>query len=105
MRGAGVAYVVLDFSEEALENAREDDVLFVNGSGSEDEDLVKAGIDNARGEILVFMDGDMQNDPHDIPRLLQSMDAGYEVVSGWRKNREDEASRVLPVSMTTSMAA
>src|SRR5487761_694597 len=57
---------------------------------------VQAGIDNARGEVLVFMDGDMQNDPHDIPRLLQSMDAGYEVVSGWRKDRQDEASRVLP---------
>ena len=57
---------------------------------------VQAGIDNARGEILVFMDGDMQNDPHDIPRLLQSMDAGYDVVSGWRKDRQDEASRVLP---------
>src|SRR5487761_1560769 len=57
---------------------------------------VQAGIDNARGEILVFMDGDMQNDPHDIPRLLQSMDAGYDVVSGWRKDRRDQASRVLP---------
>jgi glycosyltransferase involved in cell wall biosynthesis len=57
---------------------------------------VQAGIDNARGDILVFMDGDMQNDPHDIPRLLQSMDAGYDVVSGWRKNRQDEAARVLP---------
>jgi len=57
---------------------------------------VQAGIDNARGEILVFLDGDMQNDPHDVPRLLQSMDAGYDVVSGWRKNRQDEASRVLP---------
>jgi glycosyltransferase involved in cell wall biosynthesis len=57
---------------------------------------VQAGIDNARGEILVFMDGDMQNDPHDIPRLLQSMDAGYDVVSGWRKDRQDEVARVLP---------
>jgi len=44
----------------------------------------------------VQADGDMQNDPHDIPRLLQSMDAGYDVVSGWRKDRHDEASRVLP---------
>ena len=57
---------------------------------------VQAGIDSARGDIIVFMDGDMQNDPHDIPRLLQSMDAGYDVVSGWRKNRQDEAARVLP---------
>src|SRR6202162_2558109 len=57
---------------------------------------VQAGIDNARGEILVFMDGDMQNDPHDIPRLLQKMGEGYDVVSGWRKNRQDDAARVLP---------
>lgn len=57
---------------------------------------VQAGIDNARGEILVFMDGDLQNDPHDIPRLLQRMYDGYDVVSGWRKDRQDEASRVLP---------
>jgi len=57
---------------------------------------VQAGIDNARGEILVFMDGDLQNDPHDIPRLLQKMDEGFDVVSGWRKNRQDDAARVLP---------
>ena len=57
---------------------------------------VQAGIDNSRGEILVFMDGDMQNDPHDIPRLLDKVDEGYDVVSGWRKDRKDEASRVLP---------
>ncbi|OLE80693.1 MAG: glycosyltransferase, partial [Actinobacteria bacterium 13_1_20CM_2_65_11] len=57
---------------------------------------VQAGIDNGRGEILVFMDGDMQNDPHDIPRLLERLDEGYDVVSGWRKDRKDEASRVLP---------
>jgi glycosyltransferase involved in cell wall biosynthesis len=57
---------------------------------------VQAGIDNARGEILVFMDGDLQNDPHDIPRLLQKMQEGFDVVSGWRRDRQDDASRVLP---------
>jgi glycosyltransferase involved in cell wall biosynthesis len=57
---------------------------------------VQAGIDNSRGDILVFMDGDMQNDPHDIPRLLDTLDEGNDVVSGWRKNREDSATRVLP---------
>lgn len=60
LRDAGVPYVVLDFSEQALENAREHDVLFVDGSGSEDEDLVKAGIDRARG-ILVASDDDGDN--------------------------------------------
>jgi voltage-gated potassium channel len=57
---AGVPYVVLDFSEEALEHAREENLLFVDGSGSEDEDLVKAGIDRARG-ILVASDDDGDN--------------------------------------------
>src|SRR4249919_270972 len=45
---------------------------------------VQAGIDQSRGEILVFLDGDMQNDPHDIPRLLEKIEEGNDVVSGWR---------------------
>jgi glycosyltransferase involved in cell wall biosynthesis len=57
---------------------------------------VQAGIDHSRGEILLFMDGDMQNDPHDIPRLMEKIDEGYDVVSGWRKDRQDDAVRVLP---------
>ncbi|MFI5034517.1 MAG: glycosyltransferase family 2 protein, partial [Reyranellales bacterium] len=57
---------------------------------------VQAGIDHSRGEILVFLDGDMQNDPHDIPRLLEKIDEGNDVVSGWRKDRQDEAMRVVP---------
>jgi glycosyltransferase involved in cell wall biosynthesis len=56
-----------------------------------------AGMDAARGEILVFMDADLQNDPADIPRLLQKIDEGYDVVSGWRAKRKDAAlSRRLP---------
>jgi glycosyltransferase involved in cell wall biosynthesis len=57
---------------------------------------VQAGIDHSRGDILIFMDGDLQNDPHDIPHLLEKIDEGYDVVSGWRKNRRDDATRVLP---------
>jgi glycosyltransferase involved in cell wall biosynthesis len=57
---------------------------------------VQAGIDHSRGEILVFLDGDMQNDPHDIPRLLNKIDEGYDVVSGWRRDRRDHARRVIP---------
>ncbi|HUZ88189.1 MAG TPA: glycosyltransferase family 2 protein [Candidatus Baltobacterales bacterium] len=55
---------------------------------------VQAGIDNSRGDILVFMDGDMQNDPHDIPRLLEKIDEGYDLASGWRKDRHDDSMRV-----------
>jgi glycosyltransferase involved in cell wall biosynthesis len=57
---------------------------------------VQAGIDHSRGDILVFLDGDMQNDPHDIPRLLEKIDEGFDVVSGWRKERQDDLARVLP---------
>ncbi|MEP7339385.1 MAG: glycosyltransferase family 2 protein [Acidobacteriota bacterium] len=48
-----------------------------------------AGIDAARGEVLIPMDADLQNDPADIRRLLAKLDEGYDVVSGWRKDRQD----------------
>lgn len=50
---------------------------------------MSAGIDAARGKILIPMDADLQNDPADIKRLLEKIDEGYDVVSGWRKNRQD----------------
>jgi glycosyltransferase involved in cell wall biosynthesis len=55
-----------------------------------------AGIEHARGRIIVTMDGDLQNDPGDIPRLLVKIEEGYDIVSGWRKDRKDHWSRVLP---------
>ena len=57
---------------------------------------LSAGIDHARGEIIIPMDGDLQNDPADVPRLLAKIDEGYDVVSGWRKNRQDNFRRRLP---------
>jgi dolichol-phosphate mannosyltransferase len=48
-----------------------------------------AGIDAAKGEVLIPMDADLQNDPVDIKRLLEKLDEGYDVVSGWRRNRQD----------------
>ena len=50
---------------------------------------LSAGIDYARGEIVICQDADLQNDPQDIPRLLAKLDEGYDLVSGWRKNRQD----------------
>ena len=56
-----------------------------------------AGIDAASGEVLIPMDADMQNDPADIVRLLRKLDEGYDVVSGWRKNRQDKlVTRKIP---------
>ena len=50
---------------------------------------LQAGLDRARGEIVVTMDGDLQNDPGDIPRLLERVEQGADVVSGWRQKRQD----------------
>jgi glycosyltransferase involved in cell wall biosynthesis len=60
-----------------------------------------AGLEASRGDVVIFMDGDLQNDPAEIPRLLQTMEEGdFDVVSGWRKNRQDAAiSRKLPSQM------
>ena len=56
-----------------------------------------AGIDNARGKVLVTMDGDLQNDPDDIPRLLEKIDEGYDIVVGWRYKRQDKLiTRKIP---------
>lgn len=59
---------------------------------------IQAGIDHANGAIIALMDADLQNDPHDIPLMLEQMEKeGYDLVSGWRKNRRDRAlSRRLP---------
>jgi glycosyltransferase involved in cell wall biosynthesis len=69
-----------------------------------------AGFEYARGEIIVTMDGDLQNDPADIPILLAELQKGYDIVSGWRKHRKDHTSRVLPsrvanglISLTTGV--
>ncbi|MCU0549048.1 MAG: glycosyltransferase family 2 protein [Leptolyngbya sp. Prado105] len=56
-----------------------------------------AGFSQARGKVIVTLDGDLQNDPSDIPNLLTKLDEGYDLVSGWRKNRQDASlTRVLP---------
>lgn len=56
-----------------------------------------AGFDHARGAIIVTLDADLQNDPEDIPAMIAKLHEGYDVVSGWRANRQDAAlSRKLP---------
>jgi glycosyltransferase involved in cell wall biosynthesis len=58
---------------------------------------IAAGLDHARGEVIVLLDGDGQNDPEDIPKLLEVLESGYDVVSGWRKDRQDDVvTRKLP---------
>jgi len=63
-----------------------------------------AGFDTARGEIIITLDSDLQNDPADIPQLIAKIHEGFDVVSGWRANRKDAAlSRNLPSRLANSM--
>jgi glycosyltransferase involved in cell wall biosynthesis len=65
---------------------------------------IQAGFDHSRGATVILMDGDQQNDPRDIPRMLEVMGEGYDVVSGWRKNRQDRAlSRKLPSKIANAL--
>ncbi len=65
---------------------------------------IAAGIDHARGEIVILLDADLQNDPADIPLLLQKLDEGYDVVSGWRKDRKDNTlTRTIPSRLANGL--
>jgi glycosyltransferase involved in cell wall biosynthesis len=65
---------------------------------------IAAGIDHATGDTIILMDADLQNDPVDIPMMLAKLDEGYDVVSGWRFNRQDEfVTRTLPSRMANSL--
>src|SRR5262249_7475944 len=65
---------------------------------------MSAGIDYSRGDILVPMDADLQNDPADIARLLEKLDEGYDVVSGWRADRKDRwLTRKLPSAVANRL--
>ena len=65
---------------------------------------IAAGIDYARGEIIVLLDADLQNDPADIPMLLAKLDEGYDLVSGWRKDRQDNRfTRTIPSNIANGL--
>jgi glycosyltransferase involved in cell wall biosynthesis len=120
---ANIAPLHAKLSEALAEVGRSYEILYVD-DGSTDESLARlrelalldervrvialrrnygqtaamsAGIDHARGDVLIPMDADLQNDPADIARLLARLDEGYDVVSGWRKDRKDAwLTRRLP---------
>jgi len=65
-----------------------------------------AGFNYARGNVVITMDGDLQNDPADIPLLVDKLNEGYDLVSGWRKNRQDAAiKRLLPSKIANWLIA
>jgi len=97
--GIGTGYEVIfiddgsdDASNEVLQGLAKDDkgvkvIQFRKNFGQ--TAAIAAGVEHALGEIIVTMDGDGQNDPKDIPRLLEKLKQGCDVVSGWRKSRKD----------------
>lgn len=65
---------------------------------------IAAGIDHSDGDIIILMDADMQNDPADIPIMLAKLDEGYDVVSGWRRDRKDPyLSRIFPSRLANGL--
>jgi glycosyltransferase involved in cell wall biosynthesis len=65
---------------------------------------LSAGIERAAGEYIVPMDADRQNDPADIPKLLDKLDEGYDCVSGWRRDRDDPLRKTIPSAVQTRLA-
>ena len=66
---------------------------------------MSAGIDYAGGSIVIPMDADLQNDPADIPKLLERLEEGYDIVSGWRKSRRDPLSKRVPSLFANKIAS
>ncbi len=65
-----------------------------------------AGIEAARGDVIITMDGDLQNDPRDIPQLLELIEQGYDIVVGWRHDRQDKlVSRKIPSRIANRLIA
>jgi glycosyltransferase involved in cell wall biosynthesis len=67
---------------------------------------LSAGFDEAQGDVIISMDGDLQHDPEDIPALLERIEHGYDIASGWRKNRLDNAiTRKIPSKIANWLMA
>jgi glycosyltransferase involved in cell wall biosynthesis len=96
-----------DGSEEYLDElaAKDSDIKVIHFRRNMGQTAaMMAGFDHARGEIIIPMDGDLQNDPDDIPAMLAKIEEGYDVVSGWRKDRKDNAlKRNLPSIMANRL--
>jgi glycosyltransferase involved in cell wall biosynthesis len=116
MEGTGVAWEVLYVDDRSRDGSlrvmldlwRDDPhvrvVQFRARSGQ--TAALAAGFDHARGEIVVTLDGDLQNDPADIPRLVEELEKGFDIVAGWRKQRRDGfVLRKLPSRIANQMIA
>ena len=112
LRAAGRSYEIVlvddgstDGTREALLKLEESDpavraVLLRRNFGQ--TAAFSAGFDRARGEVVVTSDGDLQNDPADIPALLAKIDEGYDIVCGWRRLRQDPCRSGSPRGSRTA---
>jgi dolichol-phosphate mannosyltransferase len=92
----------LNLCEVAQKNPSVKVVSFKRNYGQ--TSAMAAGFNYSSGEIVIPMDGDLQNDPRDIPRLLAKLGEGYDVVSGWRKDRKDRTlSRIFPSAIANKV--
>ncbi len=92
--------VLTEFAQKYPENVRV--VVFRRNFGQ--TAAIAAGIDHSQGETIVLVDADLQNDPADIPMLLAKLDEGYDLVSGWRKERKDNTlTRTIPSNLANGL--
>ena len=66
---------------------------------------LQAGFEHAEGDVAITMDADLQDDPHEFPKLLAEMDNGYDMVSGWKKVRHDPLEKRLPSKLFNAVTA
>ena len=85
------SYKILQELSSIDENVR----VFRHGTNQGQCKAVEKGFREARGETIVTMDGDLQNDPDDIPKLISKLNEGFDVVCGWRWSRKDHWHKVL----------
>lgn len=115
MDGLGAPYELIfvddgsrDLTYKALSEVYEDDprvhVLQLRKNFGQTAAL-KAGFDFARGDVVIAMDGDLQYDPADIPALLAKLREGYDIASGWRKDRNDGLTRKWPSFIANRLMA
>jgi glycosyltransferase involved in cell wall biosynthesis len=98
----------VDGSQQMLEELNRDDPTYTRvielRRNFGQTAAIAAGIDHANGDVIILMDADMQNDPADIPMMLDLIEQGYDMVSGWRQNRQDKwLTRKLPSRMANGL--
>ena len=88
-----------DGSLEILKQLRQNDknVKIISFRRNYGKSAARAvGFEHAKGDVIITMDADLQDDPHEIPNLLQKLDEGFDLVSGWKKKRYDPITKTIP---------